>query len=206
MPDAGYCFGSLKVDEFSHRLAGSVGFCLPLGMVILWGLGRLRSPLVRRLPNRFREKLLPHCQQPFGSPLVLVVSLLVGVWTHLLWDSFTHKDGKLVQLLPLLQIPIAPFSGRTVRVHHLLWYASTFAGIAWVSVVYQRWLQTAVRASAQIPNAVLWRNAILLAASFLPVAAAHHVFSGFLVNSLVAAFTAAAAVVFAWKTGRDLHW
>jgi hypothetical protein len=135
--------------------------------------------------------------------LVLAVSLLIGAWTHLLWDSFTHKDGKLVQLLPFLQIPLAPFAGRTVRIHHLLWYACTFAGIAWLGVVYQRWLRSAFQASTQTPNAVQWRNAILLASSFLPIAAAHHVFSSFLVNAMVAALTAAAVVIFVWRTGRD---
>src|SRR6266404_5342332 len=29
-PDAGYLFGQRNVDEFSHRVVGSFGFCLPV--------------------------------------------------------------------------------------------------------------------------------------------------------------------------------
>jgi hypothetical protein len=43
-------------------------------------------------------------------------------------DSFTHSDGWIVGHLSILQMPVFIFAGRTARVCHVLWYASSFAG------------------------------------------------------------------------------
>ena len=76
-PDFGYVFGSLHVDEFSHRLwAGSFGFCLPVGLLSVWVFYLVRAPLVGVLPGRYRQLFGPLCQRHtvssrrLGAPLV----------------------------------------------------------------------------------------------------------------------------------------
>jgi hypothetical protein len=53
-PDFGYVFGHLQVDRFSHRFwAGSFGFCLPAGLLIVWVFYLVRAPLLAILPGRY---------------------------------------------------------------------------------------------------------------------------------------------------------
>src|SRR5580704_9645611 len=95
-PDVGYCFGSLDVEEFSHSLAGSIEFCLPVGVVMVGLFYGLRHPIIEALPERHRNFFLPVCRRSISSSFVVIVSLLIGIWIHLLLDSFTHKRGWLV--------------------------------------------------------------------------------------------------------------
>jgi hypothetical protein len=99
-PDVGYFF---DCGNFSHRfLAGSVGFCLPVGLLCVLVFYGVRWPVVGILPAGYRRSLLPFCQRPAGNPFLIVLSLLIGVWTHLLLDSITHPDDWLVKYLPVV--------------------------------------------------------------------------------------------------------
>src|ERR1700685_2244171 len=72
-PDAGYCFGTLDMDDFSHSLKGSIEFCLPVGVVMLGFFYGLRLPVVEMLPERHRKFFLPLCRRPIGSPLTVII-------------------------------------------------------------------------------------------------------------------------------------
>jgi hypothetical protein len=89
-----------------------------------------------------------------------------------LWDSFTHRQGWLVEHLPILQIPIGSLGNHTVRIHNLLWYVSSFAGVAWLCFAYERWWETAQGVAR--PDRVKLRNGILVATLVLPVEVMHH--------------------------------
>src|SRR5882672_2158342 len=106
VPDVAYCFRNSHVDEFAHSWIGSVGFALPVGIIALFLLSFCSAPVVRILPPRYRAAFLPLCERPLGSPFVVVISLLIGAWTHLLLDSMTHKYGGIVGHLSSLQIPL----------------------------------------------------------------------------------------------------
>jgi hypothetical protein len=78
-PDLGYFSGPFRLDGFSHRfLAGSFGFCLPVGLFVLLMFFLVRSRVVGILPSLCRQALSPLCQRPIGSPFAIVVSLLLG--------------------------------------------------------------------------------------------------------------------------------
>jgi hypothetical protein len=133
-PDIGYCFGQLHVDWFSHRfLAGAFGFCLPVGLLLLLVFYAIRSPVASILPARYRPAFLPLCRHPAGSPLAIVVSLLIGAWTHQFLDSITHRDGWVVEQLPMLQSSL-PWVGHELEFCDLLYAVFTFLGVAWLAV------------------------------------------------------------------------
>jgi hypothetical protein len=173
-PDLGYGFGNLHVEDFSHTLLGTFGFSLPVGLLILWLLYLLRSRVVTGLPERFRRVFMPLCQRPPGSLAVMAFSLLVGSWTHLLWDSFTHKQGWFVQRLPILQVPVAFIAGHNVRVFHLLWYGCSFAGVACLCVVFENWMQAAEGAAGSTAGKVKVQNAVVAGFLTLVLGAVHH--------------------------------
>ncbi len=145
-PDIGYCFGPLRLEVFSHRfLAGSFEFCLPVGWLLLGIFSLLRLRVVKCLPARQRQCWEPLCRRALGSPAVIVLSLLIGAWTHILLDSVTHEHGWLAGHLPVLQEKVVA-AGYQVRVCALLYSACTFGGVVYVAMSYLSWLERTMAA------------------------------------------------------------
>ena len=204
-PDAGYLFGQAGGPDwgtFSHGLLGSVAFCLPVGIVLLALFYGLRSPVVRLLPAPYQQAFLPFCRRPLGPLWVVVFSLLIGIWTHEVWDSFTHNEGWCVEHLPVLQCAVFSVAGRTARVCHLLWYGCSFAGVLWLFLAFDKWKQASVNGDARAPSkGGLW-YAVLIALLVLPVELAHHLLgSGRLGFYLIAGVCALPVLGVALKLG-----
>lgn len=176
-PDAGYCLGELGGRDwgvFTHGVLGSVVFCLPLGMVLLALFYALRSPVVRMLPTPYQQALLPLCRRSSGSSWVVVLSLLIGTWTHLLWDSFTHNDGWFVQHLPVLQSVAFSAGGHRARMCHLLWYGCSFAGVIFLFLAFDKWKRACITGGAGASDKGRLRYAVLAAVLVLPMELVHH--------------------------------
>ncbi len=138
IPDAAYLFGELKLDEVSHTAWGIGLFCLPAGLLLTYLFYWIRSKSGTILPERHRRLLLV-CNCPRSVSLLgITVSVLVGAVTHLAWDAFTHRGGWVVQQFPLLNSRIGSFAGHNVRVCRVLWYLSSFAGVACVYLVFRK--------------------------------------------------------------------
>lgn len=203
-PDVGYFFGRLNVDEYSHSLVGSVVFGLPVGGLILAVFYGGRSAAVKVLPARHREVLQPLCERPAGSLWIMFLSLLVGVWTHLALDSFTHKGGWLVERLSLMRQPVLTVGYHNLRVHHLAWYGCSFGGIAWICFVYDRWLRRAESVATASSVRVSLRDALLVASLLVPIELLHHSVGGLIGIAVVAALSLLVAGIAAWRLGRPL--
>jgi hypothetical protein len=185
-PDFGYLFGHAHVDWFSHRFwAGSFGFCLPVGLLIVWVFYLVRGPAVHLLPSRYRELFQPRNVEPgmlgfrpsdFGFRtwpwLALPVSVLLGAWTHNLLDSVSHPDGWLVKHLPTLRQPAFWLGATGVPVCNLLYAGFTFFGAAWLVDCYLRWLGEASGAPALRRPATRWSGALLVGVATLALATA----------------------------------
>lgn len=171
-PDVGYCFGNLNAGNFSHRfLVGSFGFCLPVGLLLVLVFYIARWPVVGILPYRQRRALLPLCLLA-GSPFLIVISLLIGVWTHLFLDSITHPDGWLVEHLPVLQSPVLTVGQHRFLVCEVLYAGCTFAGVAWLAFCYLQWLENAAGSPGPGTRGMKWGCSLLLASSVLFIALA----------------------------------
>jgi hypothetical protein len=173
-PDASYVLGERAGAIFGHNLPGTVAFCLPVGLVLVALFYGLRARVVSVLPAPYPRAFLPLCQRPVGSLWLVVLSLLIGAWTHLLWDSFTHTDGWCVRHLPVLQCAVFSVGSRTARVCHLLWYGCSFAGVIWLFLVFEKWKQACVNGGSGAPGRAVLRDAVLVAVLVLPIELAHH--------------------------------
>jgi hypothetical protein len=172
-PDAGY-FLARGVEDISHRLIGGLGLGLVLGLVMFYAFYWFFPRVIAFFPAGFREMLRPLWTRPTGSPGIVALSVLVGVATHLILDGFTHAEGWFVLHLPLLQDRIATINGHQVRVCHLLWYAASFAGIAWLVIAFRRWWQVERRGG---PAGSAWSEifaGVFAATLVLPIEFAHH--------------------------------
>jgi SNF family Na+-dependent transporter len=202
VPDLGYIFGEDRLADFAHKFSGVLGFALPLGLLIIGAWHFLRGPLVRLLPVRWRDWARPVCEAPLGSVWLIVFSLAVGACTHVAWDSFTHKNEWLVQHVSWLQLPVLTWDGRNVRVCHLFWYGSSFAGVAAVFVAYSKWQeQTRGKANAARRKPRL-QGALLVALLVLPIELAHHIVHDWQGDILVVAGTLALLAGAVWSTQR----
>lgn len=153
-PDIGYLF---DIEEFCHSWLGSLVFCLPVGLVLIGLFYAVRMPLVTLLPPTHRQALQPLCARRHGAWGILVFSLLIGAWTHLLWDSFTHEDGWLVLHLSLLRQPLASMGGHELKLCRGLWLLSSVLGVILLTVRYLSWLKQ-VKSSAPLGAAKEWRH------------------------------------------------
>jgi hypothetical protein len=124
------------LPDVTHTLLGTITLDLPIGLLLLFFVWLLRAPLVAPLGPRERAKCATAMER-FGSrPLnwaLAPLSILVGAWTHLAWDSFTHADGWMVQRIPALSAPVSFFS-YTGQLCHVLQYACSVFGLAVVAI------------------------------------------------------------------------
>ena len=121
----------------THELAHSCTVDLALGLVTLALLCLLRYPLTALLSARARLLIL-QALAPYGrlrAWLWALPALVLGVWTHLLWDSFTHPYGFMVHRVSALTAPVSvgPYSG---PLFHVLQYLSSVFGLTCMVVWY----------------------------------------------------------------------
>jgi len=131
-------FGLIRPE--THSVTGSFTTCLVLGYAALGCVFLLRRPLTALLSARARwlclSALAPFSRRPLEWALA-PVSIILGVWTHLLWDSFTHDEGWMVRRVAALSAEVS-FLGYNGTVCHALQYLSSALGLAAMAVWYWR--------------------------------------------------------------------
>src|SRR4051812_21804529 len=89
----------------SHSKIGAVVFDLPYGLVLVALLVILQSPLTAALWEPHRSFIRATIRQLTASRWWLLraaPAVFVGACTHLLWDSFTHRNHWVVRHFPIL--------------------------------------------------------------------------------------------------------
>jgi hypothetical protein len=143
VPDAHYFLPERWQRYFlvaTHTFEGTFTLCLPMGMAALLMILLLRDPLTVLLPGRIRWVCL-HSLERFSAPPmhwpIAVLSILVGSWTHLAWDSFTHPGGWLTERVTALRETVSIFGWQT-EMSHLLQYVSSIAGLTVLGMWFAR--------------------------------------------------------------------
>lgn len=192
-PDLGYFFEGTALEDLSHTLLGSIGFCLPVGLLTFGLCYFLALVLAKHLPV-----LRPLLQRPasLSAAIIfsLIISLLIGIWTHLLLDSVTHTHGWATEHWPVLQSAIIQVYGRKVRLCHLIWYGSSFAGVAWLYWAFLEWKETKMPQVVSRSGRSRLLEATLVASSVVPIELAHHLVRGIIGPILVATLSLALVV------------
>jgi Domain of unknown function (DUF4184) len=143
-PDFAYFFFLSPHGLAGHSLPGMFLIDLPLSLVALWLFhAYMKQPATMLLPKGFRARLKPSEKGfsfwPPARLALVVVSILIGTATHILWDSFTHPFywpyrhwsflSKMVNL---------PIQG-DVQMYKALQTGSTLFGLAVVAVWIGLW-------------------------------------------------------------------
>jgi len=143
-PDLEYFVRLSPGGGWGHTIVGALGLSLPLGFAVLWLFHRFaKAPVVALLPDAF-ERRLATSLQPFPflglrRVMWIVLSLLVGIATHLAWDSFTHSHTWLYHHFGLLHRRVPVPLLHSMHVYTLLQVISDVVGIFIVIVWIRHW-------------------------------------------------------------------
>ena len=135
---------------FGHTLPGVFAFDLPLALAALWIFHRYaKEPLWTWLPKSVRQRVkLGPCRFSLrgGTRIALVLaSILIGVATHILWDSLTHSNYWPYRHWRFLsqtaiQMPFA----RPLQYHEVFQIGSSLLGMLVLLVWFVWWYRAAV--------------------------------------------------------------
>ncbi|CAN5287528.1 DUF4184 family protein [soil metagenome] len=127
IPDLPYFLPVGIPRGLTHSLVGSFTIDLAMGLIAfaVWRFV-LRAPLRDFSPRWLRGRWHPDVRAAgvIRTIGLLVLSLLVGIVTHQVWDSFTHPDGWVVLRVGFLR---GQLGSNTVS--HWAQYASSVSGL-----------------------------------------------------------------------------
>ena len=96
----------------------------------------------------------PRRNVPWRSLLVLVLSLAIGVVSHIVWDLFTHEGRAGVALVPVLAEPWGPLAG-----FRWLQHGSSILGLSIIVIWMLVWLvrrRPTASVSRLLPDSMRW--------------------------------------------------
>lgn len=143
-PDLGYYLHNWIWSISGHSFIGSLRFDLPAGLLMLALFYLNLRPVSRLLPYPHREACSAICSAislpDFRSIMVACISVLMGAWTHIIWDGFTHSNGWCVRKLAAITPTLFSIGSYHVTVWHLLQHFSTAFGIVVLWFAYNKYV------------------------------------------------------------------
>lgn len=147
---------------YGHTLPGIFLLDLPLSLVALWLFhAYLKPAFTLFLPRAVRRRMDAREEEfsflPAARFAMFVLSILIGVCTHIAWDAFTHNLFWPYRHLAFLrEIVHVPAIG-DVAMYDLLQYGSSLFGLVAVAIWILHWYRAAK--PGEHANAVPFRAA-----------------------------------------------
>jgi hypothetical protein len=193
MPDFEYFIKMNLTGRFGHSLTGMIVLDLPLGLSFLVIFHQVvKKPLIDNLPIYFSSRLQELKRFDFIAYakkhyLWLIVCILIGIATHLLWDSFTHRDDYFNSIFPQLEEPVVITGFPDYPLYRYLQHISTVVGALLIVIVFHKIPRLTVPPSQRI-DLRFWT---LLTAVFVIAFSIRACFRlGYYANTLVALISA----------------
>lgn len=209
-PDFLYVIGSVKYRLVGHGFPGVLLFTVPVSFGVLWFFHfAIKRPIAGLLPIGVQQRLSGQLGQfTFKGPrriMAITSSIVLGIATHLLWDSFTHAYTwpwrHLVWLQLWFKLPVVGW----MPGFELLQYASTILGLlalaVWILLWYRDTSPTIGNLSAphmksRVPLAVLMFfvagvAGVLRAEMLASASTTSHIFDRYVLNFSVTALAVA---------------
>ena len=143
-PDLEYFVHLSRDDRFGHTLHGVFLQSLPLALITLWLFHKYaKKTLIGMTPAGVRDRF-PDQSEPFqfGGPsrfALILLSILIGMATHIAWDLFTHANTVLYRHWPILrEILNVPIFGQ-IPIYKILQHGSTIVGLAVLFAWFTSW-------------------------------------------------------------------
>ena len=166
-PDFEYFLG--VHGGFGHTLPGVFVFDVPLAFAALWLFHNYaKEPLVACLPEGTRERIEPAPRSLSVDSVsrfaIVIVSILVGIGTHILWDSFTHAWYYPHWDFLRQTVRIPPFGARPW--YGIFEYASSVVGLLVILLWWLSWYRNESPIHPRTNRRLLAKDRIALACAF----------------------------------------
>jgi len=131
-PDFEYFFRMKVLSIYSHTLLGVLWFDIPTAIMIAFIYHNIvRQPFISNLPKAFNSRLDQYHAFNWNryftqNMLVVITSIIIGIASHLFWDSFTHATGYFVQLWDMVN-PVKLLSVE-IPLYKFIQHTSTLIG------------------------------------------------------------------------------
>ncbi|AKH33238.1 hypothetical protein XF24_00915 [candidate division SR1 bacterium Aalborg_AAW-1] len=132
-PDFEY-FLRMKIQStYSHTIHGILRFDLPLGLLIAFLFHNIiRNDLYKNLPTFLKSRFGDFRSFSWNKYFkenwcIVILSMIIGIVSHILWDNFTHQDAYLVQTIPFLT-KIINIYNLEIPIFKILQHLSTIVG------------------------------------------------------------------------------
>lgn len=140
-PDFEYFLRMRMQGEFGHHIAGIFLFNLPVSILVALVFHQvIRDEMIGHSPWFLKKRVLIFQNLDwFGylknHYLMVIISILFGIFTHLVWDAFTHQTGFFVQKLVVLQntISIADFN---IPLYKIFQHLSSSLGLMIIAIYF----------------------------------------------------------------------
>lgn len=142
IPDFQYFFSMKLNGRFSHTLPGIFLFDLPVAFLICMVFHVVvKKPLIDNSPRWISGRLQPLRSFDFLAywkthPIGLLMCIVIGATSHIVWDGFTHHDGVFVPFVPALDSAVQISGLPVLPVFRYLQHISTIIGAACIAYVF----------------------------------------------------------------------
>jgi len=132
-PDFEYFIRMRLQSNYSHTIGGLFWFDLPFGLLLTFIFHNvIRDSLFNNLPIPFKSRVFVFTQFRWNTHfkknwVVVVISILIGAFSHIFWDSFTHDHGYFAEIIPALSDNIDLLGGQ-VSILRVFQHSSTLIG------------------------------------------------------------------------------
>ncbi len=106
-PDFEYFLRMRIKSEYGHSLIGCLWFDLPLGLILCFAFHQIiKKPLIDNLPKFIQKRLqeirnFNWLKYFKNNWLIVYLSIIIGAYSHIFWDSFTHPNKFFVNYFGL---------------------------------------------------------------------------------------------------------
>jgi hypothetical protein len=137
-PDFEYFLRMRILSKYSHTWAGLFWYDVPLGLllVLIYNI-LIKDELIYHLPGFLNRRLSIY--KNTGEPrhwsyvLIVIFSVLLGAFTHIVWDGFTHPMGYFVLRSHSLRHHIS-IANHVFQTFNILQQISSLAGAAYIII------------------------------------------------------------------------
>jgi Domain of unknown function (DUF4184) len=142
-PDFEYFIRMKDYSKYSHTWNGLFWFDLPLGLILIFIFHNIvRDIFIGYLPFSLNIRLSSFSKFNWNkyfqrNIIVVLISLIVGIASHLFWDSFTHAGGYFAKAIPILRDPVNILNHEVYGATILQYVSSVFGGIVLMVVVFK---------------------------------------------------------------------
>lgn len=131
-PDFGYYLSLWNIATASHSFIGSLKIALPICLFLIGIIILLRDGCLMILPkslSRVVGRFIPKRVMPTLAQLLwMIFAVIIGIYSHILWDSFTHNPKYFRDWWPFIANTVS-LSGYSIPLYKVFQHSSSVLGI-----------------------------------------------------------------------------